>query len=268
MELVERLEDDEYKRERLQGWGFMDTMHTHRGAVQVFPHVTPVAEGAEAFQLPSLPYRFHSLESTIDCETLQWHYDVHHRDCVEKLNKALREIPNEHRTSFNRSHFRSLEQILARISRFPKPMRAAAGGHWNHSFLWSVMTDRRNDREIAPDLVQAFEKSYGSLEDFFDYFVHAGTELSGSGWLWLLKTPAGRMKITTTPNDDNPLMDTCEAPGMPILACDLWEHAFHTRYKSNREQYLRAFLSTVNWTRVRELFDNGSRTDPFLLTSH
>lgn len=243
-------------------------MHIDRGAVQIFPHVTPVAAGVEAFTLPKLNYDFAALEPMIDCETLHWHYTTHHRDCVEKLNKTLREIPNEHRTSFHRSTYRSLEQILARISRFPKAMRSLAGGHWNHSFFWSVLTDRKEDRTIAPDLLQAFEKSYGSLEDFFDYFIHAGSEVTGSGWVWLVKTPAGRMKITTTQNDDNPLMDTCEAPGMPILGCDLWEHAFHARYKSDREAYLRGFLAAVNWSKVRYLYDNGSRTDPFLLTAN
>lgn len=119
---------------------------------------------------------------------------------------------------------------------------------------------------MSPELVGAFEKAYGSVEEFQDYFVHAGEEIVGSGWVWLLKTPAGRLKISTTANHENPLMDTCDVPGLPILACDLWEHAYSAR--KNRVEFLRNFLSIVNWSKVHSLYDNGSKTDPFVLASH
>jgi Fe-Mn family superoxide dismutase len=243
------------------------------GGSQIYPHVTPALMGLDGdaevgqFDFPKLKFSFDALEPVIDRETLKWHYDVHHRTSLTKLNQALIEMPTQIQ-KHGRPTYKTLEQILARVSRYPKAVRSHGGAHWNHSFLWSVLSDKSDEREIPEELHNAFEKSYGSVDDFIDYFVHAGSELVGSGWIWLLKTPAGRMKITTTQNHDNPLMDLCEAPGTPILACDLWEHSFHLGFKGESERYVREFLKIVNWKKVCELYDNGSKTDPFNIAAH
>lgn len=241
----------------------------HRGANQMYPHVTPASLGPDSgqFCFQELPFSFGALEPVIDRETLRWHYEVHHRASLEKLNRALAEMPSQtHKHGY--TSYQTLEQILARVSRFPKAVRSYGGAHWNHSFLWSVLTERAEERVMPEDLQNAFEKSYGSVDDFVDYFVHAGGELVGSGWVWLLKTPAGRMKITTTQNHDNPLMDLCEAPGTPILGCDLWEHSYHSQFRGDSERFLREFLKIVNWQKVCRLYDNGSKTDPFNIAAH
>ena len=199
----------------------------------------------EAFTLAPLPFAYDALEPVIDRDSLRWHYEVHHRECVDKLNESLKDVATDGFT---------LDKMMSRISKFPKAVRGHGGGHWNHTFFWNILTDQKEDREISPELLHAFEKSYGTLEDFRSYFAQASHEVVGSGWIWLIKTASGRLKITTTQNNDNPLMDVCETNGTPILNCDIWEHSYHSHFKGSRDDYIRQFFAIVNWSRVHSLF--------------
>ncbi len=202
------------------------------------------ASGHEPFHLGPLPYAYDALEPVIDRETLKWHHDVHHRCYVDRLNEALASTSVRGRT---------LEEILSHVSAFPQAVRDHGGGHWNHTFFWSVMTDCKEDQEISPELLKAFEKSFGSLDAFKAEFVRVGSQHVGSGWLWLIKDGPERLHLATTLNHDNPLMDVCAVRGQPILVCDLWEHAYYLHFKAKREDFLRQFFALVNWTRVHKL---------------
>lgn len=202
-------------------------------------------EGDEAFHLSPLPYGYSALEPVIDRETLHWHHDVHHRSYVDKLNEALRGRPVKGM---------ALEEILSRVSMFANEVRGNGGGHWNHTFFWSVMTDQKEDQEITPEVLSAIERDFFSFDEFRARFVKAGIDHLGSGWVWLIRDSNGKLAITTTANHDNPLMDVVENRGAPILVCDLWEHAYYLKYKARREDFLRKFFTVVNWSRVHALF--------------
>ena len=223
------------------------TLRQNSESSNTFSQGLTAARGSQPFVLSPLPYAMDALEPVIDRETLLWHYDVHHRSCVDKLNDTLKD---------SSVHGLTLDEILARVSRFPKAVRAHGGGHWNHTFFWNSMTDVKENQEFSPELLHAFELSYGSLDDFKTHFINSGTELHGSGWMWLMRTAQGRLKIITTPNNDNPTMDFCEVSGKPILVCDLWEHAYYLKFKANRAEFIRKFLAIVNWARVHSLFVN------------
>lgn len=199
----------------------------------------------EPFHLDPLPFDYSGLEPVMDRETMHWHHDVHHREYVERLNRLMPEVP---------VHGIGLEEILRHVSRFSTEIRECAGGHWNHAFFWSVMTDQKENQELTPEVLSAIERNFLSFENFKTHFIQVGASHVGSGWVWLIKTDADRLAVVTTMNQDNPLMDVAEAHGEPILGCDLWEHAYYLKYKAKREDYLRKFFSIVNWSRVHALF--------------
>lgn len=208
--------------------------------------------GAKPFHLTPLPYGFDALEPFIDRETLYWHHDVHHRAYVELLNEVLSGIPGV--PSWQGV---SLESILRCVSRLPVEVRSCAGGHWNHSFFWNLMTDRKEYQEISSPVLRMIESNFESLENFKAQFIHYGSLHFGSGWIWLLRTGPYDLTIATTGDQDNPIMDDSEIQGVPLLACDLWEHAYYLNYKARRELYLRRFFSVVNWALVHEMiFDS------------
>ena len=205
---------------------------------------TAPAEAKGPFRLTPLPYAYEALEPVIDRETMFFHHDVIQREYVEGLNQALQ----------GSAETLKLEEILARVSRYPKAVRDNGGGMWNHEFYWCAMTDKKEDQEISPELLHAFENSFGSVDEFKSRFIRAGAAHVGSGWIWVVKTPAGRLEIVTTEKNDNPLMDTCQAQGRPILVCDLWEHAYFLRYRAAKGEYIRKFFAVVNWARMHTLF--------------
>ncbi len=188
------------------------------------------------FTLPQLKYSYGALEPHIDAQTMEIHHTKHHQAYVDNLNKALPE------------NTKSLEEILENISTYPVVVRNNAGGHWNHSFFWEIMGPNAGG-EPGGELAEEINKSFGSFEKFKEEFENAAKTRFGSGWAWLVKTSDG-LKICSTPNQDNPLMDLAEVKGVPILGLDVWEHAYYLKYQNKRPDYISAFWSVVNWEEV------------------
>jgi Fe-Mn family superoxide dismutase len=184
------------------------------GASVVLPSfASPVAD---SFSLPALPYAFDALEPHIDRLTMEIHHDRHHKAYVDNLNKAL---PG---TS------KSIEEILASVSSQPVAVRNNGGGHWNHSFFWNVLAPAKGSKPSTA-LAKQIDTDFGSFDAFKAEFAKAATSRFGSGWAWLIKKD-GKLVISSTPNQDNPLMDLAEVKGQPILALDVWEHAYYLKY--------------------------------------
>ena len=197
------------------------------------------------YTLPQLPYAYAALEPAIDAQTMTIHHTKHHQAYVDNLNKALKGTPGQRVP---------LERLLGSISAYPPAVRNNAGGHWNHSFFWSVMTTSKSSGAPSPKLLAAINSTYGSLENFKMKFNDNAMGRFGSGWAWLVKTPAG-LVIFSTPNQDNPLMDVADLRGTPLLAVDVWEHAYYLRYQNKRADYLKNWWSVVNWAEVSRIFE-------------
>jgi len=197
------------------------------------------------FHQEPLPYEFGALEPFIDKETMEIHYTKHHAGYIKNLNDALK--------SANQSEITDLDAIFEHISQFNTTIRNNAGGHYNHTFFWNILTPKI-DGTPAPQLLQAIEKTYGSMADFKILFLKEGMKIFGSGWLWLVVTPDKNVVITTTRNQDNPLMADATIKGVPILAIDSWEHAYYLKYQNRRTDYLEAIWHVINWEKVSELY--------------
>lgn len=209
------------------------------GASVVLPSfASPVAD---SFSLLALPYAFDALEPHIDRLTMEIHHDRHHKAYVDNLNKAL---PGS---------TKSLEDILASVSSQPVAVRNNGGGHWNHSFFWNVLAPAKGSKPSAT-LAKQIDTDFGSFDVFKAEFAKAATSRFGSGWAWLIKKE-GKLVISSTPNQDNPLMDLAEVKGQPILALDVWEHAYYLKYMNKRADYIVAFWNLVNWDFVSTNFD-------------
>ena len=198
-----------------------------------------------AFTLPPLPYAYDALEPAIDKETMAFHHDKHHQAYVDNLNKAVDADPA--------LQGQSLEAMFAGMSKLPKAVRNNGGGHWNHSLFWELMAPHGQTGEPSAELAAAIDRDLGGFEKFQADFNAAGAGQFGSGWAWLI-VQNGKLKITSTPNQDNPLMDVAEERGAVVLGADVWEHAYYLRYQNRRADYLKAFWSVVNWNKVNELF--------------
>ena len=209
------------------------------GASVVLPSfASPVAD---SFSLPALPYAFDALEPHIDRLTMEIHHDRHHKAYVDNLNKALPGTT------------KSIEEILASVSSQTVAVRNNGGGHWNHSFFWNVLAPAKGSKPSAA-LAKQIDTDFGSFDAFRSEFAKAATSRFGSGWAWLIKKD-GKLVISSTPNQDNPLMDLAEVKGQPILALDVWEHAYYLKYMNKRADYIAAFWNLVNWDFVSTNFD-------------
>lgn len=196
--------------------------------------------------LAPLPYPYSALEPIIDTETMQLHHGKHHQAYVDNLNKAL----------LNTEQARlSLEQLFPITSRLPAAVRNNAGGHYNHTLFWSLMSPVKVSQKTAPspELLAAINSKFGSLEGLKEVINGAALSRFGSGWAWLVKTPKG-LEVTSTANQDNPLMDIAEIKGQPLLALDVWEHAYYLKYRNKRADYVKAWWSLVNWDEVSKRF--------------
>lgn len=216
------------------------------------PHAAIAADPDKAapFVQEPLPYAADALEPAIDKATMEIHYGRHHAAYVKALNEAVQKLP-ELRTM-------PLDEILAGISKLPPAVRNNGGGHYNHSLFWTLMAQPGSGGEPSPALKQQVAKDFGSWDAFTAAFEESGRTRFGSGWAWLVWTD-GRLVVTSTPNQDNPLMDVVEIRGAPILANDLWEHAYYLKYQNKRADYLKAWWSVVNWNRVNALFEAASK---------
>ncbi len=200
-----------------------------------------------AFTLPALPYAPDALEPNIDTLTMQIHHGKHHQAYVDNLNKAIAGTPNENK---------SLEELVAAAGTISPAVRNNGGGHWNHSFFWESLTP--NAAAPTGKLAEAITTTFGSLDAFKEKFAAAGMTRFGSGWAWL-NVKDGKLEISSTPNQDNPLMDVAEVKGTPILGADVWEHAYYLKYQNRRADYLAAFWKVVNWAKVAERYDAISK---------
>jgi superoxide dismutase, Fe-Mn family len=197
-----------------------------------------------AFELPKLPYDFNALEPHIDVKTMEIHHGKHHQAYVTNLNNAVAN------TELEKS---SIEDICKNISKHPAAVRNNGGGHYNHSLFWQIMAKDaggKPDNEIG----KAIEAELGGFDKFKADFAAAGTTRFGSGWAWLIVKADGKLAVTSTPNQDNPLMDIAETKGTPILGMDVWEHAYYLNYQNKRPDYITAFFNVINWNRVNELY--------------
>ena len=196
-----------------------------------------------AFTLPALPYAFDALEPHIDSQTMQIHHGKHHQAYVDNLNKAIAGTEHENK---------SLEQLVAIAGKISPAVRNNGGGHWNHSFFWNILSANAGGKPSGK-LGDAINSTFGSFEAFQEKFNAAGTTRFGSGWAWLI-VEDGKLEISSTPNQDNPLMDVAEVKGTPILGVDVWEHAYYLKYQNRRPDYLKAVWNVINWQRVEEHF--------------
>ncbi|TAF43977.1 MAG: superoxide dismutase [Sphingobacteriales bacterium] len=193
-----------------------------------------------AFELPALPYATNALEPSIDTATMEIHHSKHHAAYVTNLNKAL-----EGKQEANNS----IEDICKNISQYSPAVRNNGGGHYNHSLFWSIMGVNAGGNPTG-ELAIAIDAAFGSFDNFKTKFAEAGATRFGSGWAWLIVELDGKLAVTTTPNQDNPLMDIAEVKGTPILGMDVWEHAYYLKYQNRRPDYMAAFFNVVNWDAV------------------
>lgn len=197
-----------------------------------------------AFELPALPYATDALEPHIDKQTMEIHHGKHHQAYVTNLNKALEGKPEASQ---------SIEEIIKNISKFPVAVRNNGGGHYNHSLFWEVIGPNKGG-EPTGELADAINAAFGSFADFKTKFAEAGATRFGSGWAWLSVGADKKLVVSSTPNQDNPLMDIAEVKGTPILGMDVWEHAYYLKYQNRRPDYIAAFWNVVNWDAVADRF--------------
>ncbi|MFN3524489.1 MAG: superoxide dismutase [Paracoccus sp. (in: a-proteobacteria)] len=210
---------------------------------------TPVAAIAQtegSFTLPDLPYAADALDPVITAETMDLHHGRHHQSYIDNLNTAIADgaAPAD----------ASLEDLVAAAGTYPAAVRNNAGGHWNHSFFWDTMAPVDETGEMSEALSDAIDTVFGSQDDFRTAFQEAGAGQFGSGWVWLVINDQDQLEITTTPNQDNPLMDVAETQGTPLLGNDVWEHAYYLTYNNRRADYLESWWDVVDWDRVSERY--------------
>jgi len=194
-----------------------------------------------AFTLPALPYPHDALEPHIDARTMEIHHGKHHQAYVDNLNKAISGTPSENK---------SLEELVKMAGSISPAVRNNGGGHWNHSFFWEILGPKAGGQPSG-NVATAINSAFGSFDTLKEKFNSAGLTRFGSGWAWLI-VKDGKLEISSTPNQDNPLMDVAEVKGHPILGVDVWEHAYYLKYQNKRADYLNAFWNVVNWKKVEE----------------
>ena len=197
-----------------------------------------------AFQLPTLNYAYDALEPHVDARTMEIHHSKHHQAYVNNLNAALEGTDGASL---------SIEDIVKNISKYGMPVRNNGGGHWNHSFFWSILSPNGGGNPTGA-LGDKINEQFGSFEAMKEEFNKAATTRFGSGWAWLCKKADGSLCICSTPNQDNPLMDIAECPGTPIIGLDVWEHAYYLHYQNRRPDYIAAFWNVVDWNKVSANF--------------
>ncbi len=197
-----------------------------------------------AFELPKLNYAYDALDPHIDAKTMEIHHTKHHAAYINNANAALEGSADANK---------SVEELLANISKQSVAIRNNAGGHYNHTLFWEVIGPNAGGKPTGK-LLEAIESSFGSFDAFKEEFAKAAATRFGSGWAWLVKTADDKLAVTSTPNQDNPLMDVADVKGTPILGLDVWEHAYYLNYQNRRPDYISAFWNVVNWDAVAAKF--------------
>jgi len=200
------------------------------------------------FKLPVLQFKYNALEPTIDSTTMYIHYNFHHAAYVNNLNKALEKYPELYK--------KDILELIQNINELPADIQTAVrnngGGYYNHSFFWSILAPA-GTAPMSPRLEKIIVENFGSIDAFKAEFEKAAVGQFGSGWAWVIKEKAGKLRIISTPNQDNSLMQKAEIKGKPVLAIDVWEHAYYLKYQNKRIAYVKAFWNVVNWTEVEKL---------------
>lgn len=223
---------------------FLKTTLTAALGAAVLPHLDLLAQPVE-FTLPALPYGFAALEPHIDAQTMEIHHGKHHKAYVDKLNDALKGKPEANL---------SLEALQKVMDKQPAAVRNNGGGHYNHSLFWTLLTPNSPGKPSGA-LAAAIDKDLGGLDALKAAFEKEAKGVFGSGWAWLCKGADGQLFITSTPNQDNPLMPLKGIrQGTPILALDVWEHAYYLKYQNKRADYISAFWNVVNWAECERRF--------------
>jgi len=206
-----------------------------------------------AHSLPNLPYAYDALDAYIDARTMEIHHGKHHATYVDKLNAALSKYPD--------LEAKSLDALVADLKAVPDDIRNAVrnngGGHWNHTFFWQVLSPKGG--APAGALADHITKRFGSLERLKEEFTNAAVNRFGSGWAWLTVGADGELYVSSTANQDNPLMDIVDVKGTPILGLDVWEHAYYLKYQNRRPEYINAFWNIVNWDLVHQLYEAAKK---------
>jgi Fe-Mn family superoxide dismutase len=197
-----------------------------------------------SFELPTLPYAYDALEPHIDARTMEIHHSKHHAGYTAKLNAAISGTSQENS---------SIDDILSQLDMTNAALRNNGGGYYNHCLFWEVMGS--NNNEVSGALAQAIDASFGSFDAFKEAFAQAAATQFGSGWAWLCVQDGGRLEVCATANQDNPLMPGIGCSGTPILALDVWEHAYYLNYQNRRPDYIEAFFKVINWSEVGKRFD-------------
>ncbi len=195
------------------------------------------------FKLPELPYAYNDLEPFIDGKTISVHHSMHHAAYTNKFNAAVKEAGITGKNA---------REILKEVSKYPASVRNNGGGYLNHKLYWKIMSPAGGGMPEG-ELLDAIKRDFGTFEDFKNEFSDAAKKLFGSGWTWLIVSD-GRLVITSTSNQDNPIMDIAEVKGYPVFCIDVWEHAYYLKYQNRRAEYVDAFWNIVNWDMVSKKF--------------
>ncbi len=197
-----------------------------------------------AFVLDPLPYANDALEPHFDALTMEIHHDRHHNTYVTNLNAAVAGTELEGK---------SLEELVSEVSKYSPAIRNNGGGHWNHTFFWNILSPNGGGAPVGT-LAEAITAKFGSFEAFKDEFKKAGLTRFGSGWAWLVVTADGSIAVSSTPNQDNPLMDIADVKGTPIIGLDVWEHAYYLKFQNKRPDYIDSFWNLVDWAGAESRF--------------
>jgi superoxide dismutase, Fe-Mn family len=196
------------------------------------------------FQMLGLPYAYNALEPFIDARTMETHYGKHHVTYCNKLNTAIKGTDLEGK---------SIEEILNKLDMNNNDVRNNAGGYYNHNLFFEILSGKQE--QASGDVLEAINTDFGDFDTFKTQFSEKATKLFGSGWVWLLVDKTGKLVISTTINQDNPLMPKAEIKGTPIMALDVWEHAYYLKYQNKRKDYIEAFFNVINWKKVNEKYN-------------
>ncbi|MDX1642507.1 MAG: superoxide dismutase [Balneolaceae bacterium] len=200
-----------------------------------------------SYELPTLPYDYDALEPSIDAKTMEIHHTKHHQGYTNKFNNAIEGTDLEDQ---------AIEDIFSSVSKHSTAVRNNGGGFYNHSLFWSILAPNAGGAPTG-DLAEAIDDAFGSFDAFKEEFASAAGGRFGSGWAWLIVNGEGDLEITSTPNQDNPLMDVADVQGTPILGLDVWEHAYYLNYQNRRPDYISSFWNVVNWHQVAKNYSEA-----------
>lgn len=225
--------------------------HNIIGNALLILFAVPTGAVAQAYKLPELNYSYSDLEPYIDAMTMEIHYTKHHQAYVNNLNKA---IENTDLAKL------SIEDLMLNISKYSPAVRNNGGGHYNHTLFWNILSPKP---QLLPagKLAEMINESFGSVDELKKQMNQAGATRFGSGWAWLVLTKEGKLVVSSTPNQDNPIMDVADVRGIPIIGIDVWEHAYYLKYQNKRPDYLEAFWKVLDWKKVEENFEKAMSSD-------